>query len=313
MVWWLYNMDIKFIDLNKRIKENIDNLYNLKGEDIFLIKQAINNIKNYAIKDFEDFNFVKLDAENMHKSAIEAEISTLPIGNDYRMIVLENLNAECVEFLNNYDFTDSVSVIVAINCDKLKNSINVDCNNLTKLEVSKYILNSIAKAKISIQEQAVDYIIDATNSNMSRINTELNKMIAYVGQDGIIDMQVATNLISNSSEYVIYMLTGAIDEKNWGKYQKILKEMLQQQSANEIYSYLGKYFRRMQYIAINKDDDLLAKTLAIKPYAIKISRQNISKNGVNFYINLYQKYTDLDYQIKTGKISAYNALYQIIF
>lgn len=306
-------MEIKFIELNKSIKSKLENLYNIKGDDVFLIRQAINNIKNYLIKDLEEFNYIKLDATNMKSNSLDAEISSLPIGNDYRLVVLENLSNEAIDFINKYDFSDSTTIVVTINADKLTNATIIDCTSLKREDISKYILNLIAKAKISIHEQAVDYLIDSTNSNMSRINTELNKLISYVGAEGTIDMNVATNLITNSSEYVVYMLTGAIDEKNYTKYQTILKDMLKSQTANEIFSYLGKYFRRMQYIAINKDDQLLAKVLNIKPYAIKVSRQFISKNGVNYYINLYQKYVNLDYEIKSGKISAYNALYHIIF
>lgn len=89
--------------------------------------------------------------------------------------------------------------------------------------------------------------------------------------------------------------------------------MSKSQSYAEIFSYLGKYFRRMQYISLNKNDDELASILNIKPYAIKMSRQNITKNGIKYYINLYQKYTDLDYQIKSGEITPYNALYELVF
>ena len=77
--------------------------------------------------------------------------------------------------------------------------------------------------------------------------------------------------------------------------------------------YMGKYFKRMQYISLNKNDDELAKILNIKPYAIKMSRQNIAKNGVKYYLSLYEKYIELDHKIKSGKISATNALYELIF
>ena len=109
------------------------------------------------------------------------------------------------------------------------------------------------------------------------------------------------------------MLTNAIDKKNYTEYQKILNTMSKSQSYPEIFSYLGKYFRRMQYISLNKNDDELAGILNIKPYAVKMSRQHIAKNGIKYYINLYQKYTDLDYQIKSGEITPYNALYELVF
>ena len=89
--------------------------------------------------------------------------------------------------------------------------------------------------------------------------------------------------------------------------------MLKSQSVQEIYSYMGRYFRRMFYISISKNDEELSKILNIKPYAIKVARQNVKKNGIKFYINLYRKYVDLDYKIKSGEISPKNALFELVF
>ena len=85
------------------------------------------------------------------------------------------------------------------------------------------------------------------------------------------------------------------------------------QTVQEIYSYMGRYFRRMMYIAINKNDDELSKILSIKPYAIKVARQNVKKNGVKFYVSLYDKYVNLDYKIKSGELSPKNALFELVF
>lgn len=304
---------MKFIELNKNLKEKVSSVYNIKGEDVFLIRSAINNLKSALIKDLEEFNFIKLSGEKLKISELNSNLLTLPIANDYRLIVLENPSAEVVKFINNFDFTGSSTVIVIINAGKLNVGETIDCTMLDRVDITKYILNMLAKNNLSIEERALDYIIDATNSNMSKINSELNKIVSYAyGQDKV-DMNMVTNLVSNSSEYVIYMLTGAIDDKDYTKYQTILSEMSKSSSLSEIYSYMGKYFRRMQYIAINKDDDELSKILGIKPYAVKLSRQKVTKNGVKYYINLYQKYIKLDYMIKSGEISVYNALYELIF
>ena len=205
--------------------------------------------------------------------------------------------------------------MVVINADKLIVGEQIDCNKLDKKDISNYVLNYLGKLNLSIHEQALDYLIDACSSDMSKINNELNKLVSYsIGENiNIIDLELMTNMVSYSSEYVIYMLTNAIDNKDYTNYQAIINQMNKSQSASEIFSYMGKYFRRMQYISINKNDEELSKILNIKPYAIKMSRQNISKNGVKYYINLYQKYVDLDYKIKSGEISAKNALYELIF
>lgn len=301
------------MEFSKSLKTEIAPLYNLKGGDIFLIKTAINNLKSTLITDFEEFNYARLSGEKLKKDELIAQIETLPIASDCRLIVVENPNIEIVKFLNSYKFDNESCVILTINADKLTAGEMVDCDALDRKDITKYVLNYLAKSKLSIQERALDYLIDATNGDMARIRNELDKIIAYSTDLELIDIDVVSKLVANSTEYATYMLTSAIDEKNLTKFQTILSNMTKSSSVAEIYSYMGRFFRRMQYIAISKDDAKLTKILNIKQYAIDMSRKNIKKNGVKYYIDLYQKYVDLDYSIKSGKITPEHAMYELVF
>ena len=95
---------MKFIELNKSLKTKVQNVYKIVGDDIFLIKHTIYNLKKYLIKTFEEFNFVKLDAEKMKSDEIEVNLMTLPIDNPYRLIVITNPNNEVCKYINNFDF-----------------------------------------------------------------------------------------------------------------------------------------------------------------------------------------------------------------
>lgn len=306
---------MKFIELNKNLKSKVQNVYKIIGDDMFLIRQTIINLKKFLITSFEEFNFVKLNAEKMKSDEIEANLLTLPINNNYRLLVIENPNGEVCKFINKFNFLDSSTILLVLNADKIMVGETIDCTKLDRKDINNYILNYLSKLQLSIREQALDYLVDSCSSDMAKINNELNKIVSYsLGENiDVIDLNLVTNIVSYSNEYVIYMLTNAIDNKDYTTYQKIINQMNKSQSASEIFSYLGKYFRRMQYISIDKQDDELTKILNIKPYAIKMSRQHIAKNGIKYYINLYQKYVDLDYKIKSGEISAKNALYELIF
>ena len=304
---------MKFIELNKHLKEKIEPLYNIKGDDFYLIKQALTNIKSFLIKDFEEFNYVNLEADKMKKEQAYELISTLPMINDYRLVVFTNPSQDVVKFLNKHEFQDNTTIVVCINADNLTVGEVVDCSKLDRSDLTKYILNYLSKCDLSIEEQALDYLIEATNGNMTKIVNELGKISAYCVDLEIVTMDIVTNLVSNSQEYAIYMLTNAIDTKNYASYQKILNDLIKSQSQAEIFAYMGKYFKRMQYIALSKDDTELAKILNIKPYAVTMSRKNIANNGVKYYIGLYEKYVELDYKIKSGEITATNALYELIF
>ncbi|MBR4998541.1 MAG: hypothetical protein IKY10_01555, partial [Clostridia bacterium] len=110
---------MKFIELNKNLKEEIKPLYNLKGEDFFLIKQAITNIKSATVMNFEEFNYVKLDASKMKSNEVEELVLALPIGNDYRLVVLENPSIDVVKYLNQHNFEDNTIIIVCVNAENL--------------------------------------------------------------------------------------------------------------------------------------------------------------------------------------------------
>jgi len=304
---------MKFIEFSKSLNNEISCLYNAKGNDSFLLRQAVLNLKSKIILEFEEFNYQKLDADKLKAEELNSILLALPIANEYRLIVLNNPSAEVVKTLNKFDFKDTNTVVLCINAEKLENAVEIDCKGLEKEDVRKYILNQLAKQQFSIQEQALDYIIEVCDGKMEKIVVELSKIISYAIDTKEITIDVVTNLIADSTEYAIFMLTNAIDLKDYAKYEKILHEMSKNQSMGEIFSYLGKHFRRMQYLSLNKNDTEIAQILGIKPYAIKMSRQHILKNGIKYYINLYQKYIELDYKIKSGKITARNALYELVF
>ena len=304
---------MKFIEMNKNLKEKICPLYNIVGDDFFLIKQAIHNLKNKLIQDMEEFNFANLDTDKIKKEQVYEQILMLPIASEYRLLVLNSPNAEIVKFLNSFDFTNILTVVVCVGAENLKSAEIIDCSKLDRIDINKYVLNYLKRQNLSIQEQALDLLVETTNFNMSHLVNELNKLSAYCVDDEIITTDIVVNLVTNSNDYAIYMLSNAIDNKDYATYQKILFNLTRSQTQNEIFSYLGKYFRRMYYVALSKNDEELTKILNIKPYALKMSRTNVIKNGIKYYLNLYKKYVDLDHRIKSGKIAAINALYELVF
>lgn len=304
---------MKFMDLSKKLKDEIKPLYNLNGGDAFLIQKAVAAFKSTLIKDFEEFDYIKLDAEKLKAENVYEQIVTLPLGNEKRLIVLVNPNTDIVKMVNSLDIEQLGNVIVCVNATGLNKCEEIECSKIDKSDIAKFVLTTLAKTGHSIEELALDYLIEVCSSDMMRISNEINKLIAYCEYDKIITHDVVVNLVNENNEYAVFMLTNAIDKKDFSAYTKILNQMKKSLSSGEIYSYLGKYFKRMQYIALNKDDAVIAKILNIKPYAVQKSREYISSNGVKFYLHLYEKYIELDELIKSGKISAANALYELIF
>ena len=76
---------MKFIDLNKNLKQKIAHTYSIVGNDFFLIKQSISILKSHLIHEAEDFNYIKLDAEKLKyvgKDTLLIDLASNPGGID---------------------------------------------------------------------------------------------------------------------------------------------------------------------------------------------------------------------------------------
>ena len=83
---------MKFIDLPQNLKKEIKTLYILKGEDDFVIKSAIKHISNACGNEMGDFNKIVLTDENFNSDRFLESSTTLPIGNDRKLVLVKGVS-----------------------------------------------------------------------------------------------------------------------------------------------------------------------------------------------------------------------------
>lgn len=301
------------LDLKKELKQYVKNVYVISGNDSFLINIAISSLKESLIDAFEEFNYVQLDGQELKEADLKVALSTLPFGAANRLIVIKNLNQNTAKVINEFANTPFYNVVVAC----VSPTVNItgeiiNCDHLTNVDLKKYIVNLFNKQNINYSQDVVDYIIDISSNDLNYITNELNKVFGYLDKEEELTKEIVKLLFTKNESYFVYNLTNAIDNKDIKTAMKILNNLKQDVSISEIFIYMGSYFRKMFYCAINGNSDELASILKQKPYAITKSMEYINKNGKSFYINLYNKYVQLDYDIKSGKISPINAIYNIL-
>ena len=158
----------------------------------------------------------------------------------------------------------------------------------------------------------MDYIIDISSGDLNYITNELTKVVGYTEKDEIVTIDTIKLLFTKNESYFVYNLTSAIDNRDKNQAMKILNTLQENVSISDIFMFMGSYFRKMFYCAINAKNEEIATILKTKPYAISKAREYINKNGKSFYINLFNKYVNLDYEVKSGKITPINAIYSLI-
>lgn len=303
---------MKFLQLKKSLNEP-KSIYSITGDDEFLVSQAVRILKEGLVTCFDEFNYLKVDMDNTPVKDYANLLNTMAFGDSLRLVVFTSPNAEQVKAINGLTKDLDRVVVVCVQPDvKVDNAEIIDCNHLDKVDLVKWVNSYLAKSNTKIEKGAFDYIIDLSNGDLAYLNSELPKLVSYAGQKTIAREDVDLTFTKNKN-YFIYHLSNAIDNKDKKAQFDILNTLTLSQSVGEIYTFLGPYFRRMFYCAVSKDsDENLASILKVKPYAISKARQMVTKNKPTYYIDLYNKYINLDYSIKSGDISPQNAIYELL-
>ena len=303
---------MKFLQLKQSLNEP-KSIYSIIGDDEFLVSQAQRILKEGLVTSFDEFNYLKVDMDNTNIKDYANLLNTMAFGDSYRLVLFDSPNADQVKAINELTKDLYRVVVVCIQPEsKVDNAEIVDCNHLDRTDLIKWLNNYLAKANSKIEKGAFDYIIDLSNGDLAYLNTELPKLVSFAGDKTISHEDVDLTFTKNKN-YFVYHLSNAIDLKDKKAQFDILNTLTLSQSVGEIYTFLGPYFRRMFYSAISKDtDDNLASILKVKPYSINKARQMITKNKPTYYIDLYNKYINLDYSIKSGDITPQNALYELL-
>lgn len=304
---------MRFLELKKSLSSP-SSVYSITGDDEFLVSQAVKIIKEGLVTCFDEFNYAKVDNDSAKTADYANIINTMPFGDSYRVVVFYKPLAEQVKAINKLLGNDLGKVVIVCvqPSAKLDNEQLIDCNHLDKVDLVRWINNYLAKTSTRIEKTALEYIVNMSGGDMAYLNTELPKLIAYVG-DQTITYQDVEKTFTKNKNYFVYHLSSAIDTKNKKMQFDVLNTLTLLQNVGEIFTFLGSYFRRMFYCAVSKSsDNEIASLLKVKPYSITKAKQYVVKNKPQYYIDLYNKYVELDYSIKSGKISPQNAMYELL-
>ena len=303
---------MKFLELKKSL-ESPKSIYSIVGDDEFLVSQAIRVIKEGLVTCFDEFNYLKVDMDSTQTKDYANLLNTMAFGDSFRVVVFTSPSAEQVKAINKLtNGLDRVVVVCVQPESKVDNAEIVDCNHLDKADLIKWLNGFLFKSHAKIQKNAFDYILDLSGGDLAYLNSELPKLVAFAG-DKTISYEDVDITFTKNKNYFVYHLSNAIDTKDKKAQFDILNTLTLSQNIGEIFIFLGAYFRRMFYCAIDKgSDENLASILKVKPYAIAKARQMVTKNKPTYYIDLYNKYINLDYSIKSGDITPQNAMYELL-
>ena len=306
----------------------IGSLYVFYGEETYLRDYYIQQIKKKLIDpSFEAFNFHLFDGKAMDMSELQAAYSNLPAFSERSMILIqhlssEDLNAEKTGQLQEMieDVPDYLCMVLSFSEEEyqsfrkdstLRKSFSLFANTIefpkqNDRDLSGWIRRRFGALGKEIDPASCEYLIQITDGTMTGIGLEIEKVAAYSSGSRITRKDIDAVVIPQT-EVLIYQLTGAVTDQNYGKAIQMIEEMyFQKYDPTMLLSAIGKSLRQLYAAKLlsqkGKGKNELTRMCGMKDYPAELlmrASKNVSLDWCRNAVILCEK-TDLKLKSVAG-------------
>ena len=317
---------MKYIELKASLKTKTESAYLIFGDDRFLCFDALKKIEDSLAITIKDMNSVVISGDQVNAKDIVTSLNLYPFGDPKRLVVVKNFapakSKEEFNILQDYLKSPLQSTVaVFFNPDSsdfykgMQGLTSVDCNKIDAKVISAYIKNFLAKNEINASEEAIEKLIMFCDNDMARINSELEKLSAYVADTKTLTADIVEQNVVQDKDYQVYELAEFIakgDSKN--AIDLVDSFAIKPGSAFTIISPLYNNYRRALFVSINKDKSSieLASLLGVKEFAIKMLKNQVSVFSAKQLKQIVDMIADYDRKIKMGEMKENIAIKTIV-
>ncbi len=300
---------------------SLKNIYTLCGDSFLatecvkFIKEKLNIESEYDISKFDNENF-SCDAliESCEQISFFAK-NRLCIVKDIKQI-LESERKKLLKYLENINSYTTLIFIDTLN-SKVFDFIKAEKVELklNDYELNEYVIKEFKKYGKQISKEAINTLAIYCLKDMNKINLEIQKLVAYCLNKVEITENDIKLLVSESEELVVFELTNLLGQKKAEKSLTTLYKLMGNIEQNtKLFSLLSTTFQRMFFAVLSKSltDEEIAKIFSVKTFAITKLKQQAKNYTISALKDIVYEICDVEYYIKSGKMTLDNALVYIV-
>lgn len=300
---------MQYKDIFQQSITDLNNVYLLIGDEEYLLKEFIDQfITEFVDEEFKDFNFDTIDDDNDNfLTKLNNSINQLPFMVDRRITILNGSRLFTNQFkkaeaerlrdlLDDFAETSILLVKTTNQPDKRRKLYKtfkqagrvLEFENLKYKTLDKWIEKKAKKLGNKIEPKAVKLLEEMFNNNLQRLDSELQKISTFLGQEELITIEKVRQIISKDrllKENIIFDFVDAIGRQNNEQALHLLKQMIDN-GQSEI-GLLIMIVRQIRLILQSKElyrqgknSQQIANRLDQHPYPIK----KCIKQGKNFSV-----------------------------
>ncbi len=219
-------------------------VYYFFGSEDYRITEAIRFISHKFLPD-EQFltNFRKIDGKKTKSGDILTELAMIPMLGEKQVFVITDFQSfrpkEIQKILSILKPVDPNRMVIfsspsskaprkgsAFIKNMNKEAVVVEFNKLTRNETNVQIQTKLKKENISISNEAKNFLADLLAGNRGAIETELAKLIDYVGKDGSIEFTDVKNLVNGFEVFTVFEIADYVVARQTSKVLQMLKQLI---------------------------------------------------------------------------------------
>lgn len=328
---WMITMSLQQ-QLNKIKSGELAPIYLVLGQEQFLADTFKRAVTQQVIQTEDDeLNFATFDMTETSLSVAVEEANTIPFFGEYRLVAIENpyfLTGEkknsglehnieellvyleepspttILVFYAPYEKLDERKKIVKL---LKKQAVLIDTKMMQEKEVRQYVQKYIRNADYEITPEAFELFLRLSDMELSKIMSELNKILLYASDSKKITKDMIENLVPKSLEHNIFDMVTYVTKGQAEKALILYRDLLLQgEETIKINSILISQFRLLLQVKImlanGYQQSNMLDILKIHPYRIKLAIQQVKSFELSELKSVFHDLVENDYRIKTGQM-----------
>ena len=215
-------------------------------------------------------------------------------------------------FHASYEKLDERKKVVKL-LKKKSDFIKIDAPN--EFNLIDYVRRELTRYNIKFNDSTVRIFIQLTKNNVDKLIGELIKIRDYFSDspDRELTLELMCDLVSQTLEDNIFLLTEALTSKNQKEAYRIFSDLMtQKEEPIKLIVMIANQFRLLKQIQIlqmrGMHEKDIASELRVHPYRVKIAIGQARRFKSAELDNMLKELADADLGIKTGKIDDQVAL-----
>ncbi len=316
---------MKFTELKKNLKTNTYNNLALLGNDDFLLNRSYELI--LASKSFEP-NELNITAfgESIDGEEVVKACNTFPVFSEFKLV--------SVNLVGKADFTNQAAVLNYLKQPNpttilvfgfgnnkqlaepfLKLCELVDCNKLDERTIKLFLQNELSKFNKTMEDSALKLMCEYGLYNLTYLNSEMEKLVAYVGTRSTITTNDVQELVAKNLDYQVFDLTEALAKKQTERAMELLSDMkTKKENEKTLLPLIANHFRRLFLVGVSAGQSAaaMAKLLKVKEYAVTVSMQQSKLFSKRTLKQINDLCLELGFAVKNGDMLADYAISYLI-